>query len=43
MSQLKVDNRFFDTKIYRILTLKQNKLVEIVHQKYGLYSLPDGS
>jgi len=43
MSQLKVDNRFFDIKLYRLLILKQNRLVETVHQKYGLYTLPDGS
>lgn len=43
MAQLNVDYRFLDTKLYRLLIRKQNKLVEIVHQKYGLYTLSDGS
>ena len=31
-----------DIILYRQLILKRNKLFETLHQKYGLYTLPDG-
>ncbi len=43
MALLKVDNRFWNTRLHGLLILKQNKLFETLHQKYGLHTLPDGS
>ena len=42
-AKLKAGCRFLSTKSDLQLVLKRNRLIEIIHQKYGLHSLPNGS
>ena len=42
IARLKIDFRFWNLKLYLQLVLKRKRLIETLHQKYGLYTLPDG-